>query len=908
MALPASEIRERFLRFFESRGHRRVASSSLVPQGDPTLLFTNAGMVQFKSTFLGQEVRDYKTATTSQKCMRVSGKHNDLENVGRTPRHLTFFEMLGNFSFGDYFKEDAIAWAWELVTEVYGLPAEKLGVTVFREDDEAARIWAEEVGVPEDRIVRLDEADNFWSMGDTGPCGPCTEIYFDTQASRSPQGREAAAQRGEAERSVGPREGLKASEGHRTGSSRFDPAGDSDRWLEIWNLVFMQYDRDASGKTTPLPRPCVDTGAGLERMSAVLQGVTWVYDTDLFRPIIARAEELSGAVKGRDAEKDVSLNVVGDHARALTFLISDGVLPANEGRGYVLRRILRRAARHGVLLGLERPFLHAVADAVIDAMSPAFPELAERRAFITSRIRREEERFLETLTHGLGLLENEIAALAQRGERTLPGSVVFKLYDTFGFPGDLTEDILRGRGLSLDQRGFDASMDEQRTRARAAWKGSGDERTGTAYLALAAEHKSRFRGYETLETRSNVLALLVGGESVAVANAGDEVEVVVEETPFYAESGGQVGDRGAIATPRGRVEVRDTQRPTGELVVHRGRVVSGSVRVDDPATLTVDAEARAATVRNHSGTHLLHAALRSVLGPQAMQKGSLVAPDRLRFDFTHDAPLSADEIERIEDLANQWIEANAPAAVREMAYPDAVEAGAIALFGEKYGDRVRVISFGEFSTELCGGTHARATGDIGLLKVIGESGIASGVRRIEALTGHGALEHLRAQERTLERLSELLRAPVGELPARVEKLLEEKRAAEQEIARMRAAQRGAASADLSSEAREIAGTRVIRARVEGVSGVELRGMVDDLRNKLGSGVVLLAAVEDGRVSLALGVTPDLTKRWKAGDLVREIAGVVGGKGGGRPDFAQAGGNQPERLDDAFARLETLLAG
>jgi alanyl-tRNA synthetase len=876
MSLPASEIRERFLRFFESRGHRRVASSSLVPQGDPTLLFTNAGMVQFKNTFLGQEVRDYKTATTSQKCMRVSGKHNDLENVGRTPRHLTFFEMLGNFSFGDYFKENAIAWAWELVTREYGLPAEKLGVTVFREDDDAARIWAEEVGVPADRIRRLDEADNFWSMGDTGPCGPCSEIYVD----------------------MGPQPGSRPD---------FDPTDESGRWLEIWNLVFMQFDRDASGKMTPLPRPCVDTGAGLERMSAVLQGKTWVYDTDLFRPIIARAEELSGVAKGRDPEKDVSLNVVGDHARAVTFLIGDGVLPSNEGRGYVLRRILRRAARHGVLLGLERPFLHAVADAVIDTMSPAFPELVERRAFITSRIRREEERFLETLTNGLGLLENEIAALGKRSERTLPGAVVFKLYDTFGFPVDLTADILRGRGLALDQAGFDTAMDEQRTRARAAWKGSGDERTGAAYLGLAGDYKTRFRGYEALETRSNVLALLVGGESVAAANAGDEVEVVVEETPFYAESGGQVGDRGVITTPKGRVEVHDTQRPTGELVVHKGRVVSGSVRVDDPATLSVDAEARAATVRNHSGTHLLHAALRAVLGPQALQKGSLVAPDRLRFDFTHDAPLSAEEIEQIEDLANQWIEANAPAAVREMTYPDAIEAGAVALFGEKYGDRVRVISFGPYSTELCGGTHARATGDIGLLKVVGESGIASGVRRIEALTGHGALEHLRQQERTLERLSELLRAPIGELPARVEKLLEEKRAAEQEIARMRAAQRGAASADLSSEAREIAGTRVIRAVVDGVTSQELRGMVDDLRNKLGSGIVLLAAVEDGRVSLALGVTPDLTKRWKAGDLVREIAGVVGGKGGGRPDFAQAGGNQPERLDDAFARLEQLLA-
>jgi len=876
MSLAASEIRELFLRFFESRGHRRVASSSLVPAGDPTLLFTNAGMVQFKRTFLGQEVRDYKTATTSQKCMRVSGKHNDLENVGRTPRHLTFFEMLGNFSFGDYFKQEAIAWAWELVTGVYGLPREMLGVTVFREDDEAARIWSEEVGVPGDRIVRLDEADNFWSMGETGPCGPCSEIYFD----------------------MGPQP---------TSRPGFDPTDDSGRWLEIWNLVFMQYDRDGSGAMTPLPRPCVDTGAGLERMSAVLQGVSWIYDTDLFRPILTRAQELSGVAKGSDPEKDVSLNVVADHARALSFLISDGVLPSNEGRGYVLRRILRRAARHGVLLGVERPFLHGVADAVIDAMSPAFPELAERRAFITGRIRREEERFLETLTHGLGLLEDEIARLAERGERGLPGAVVFKLYDTFGFPVDLTEDILRGRGLTLDQAGFDAAMGEQRARARAAWKGSGDERTGAAYLALAGEHKTRFRGYDTLEARSNIAALLVGGESVAVANEGDDVEVIVDETPFYAESGGQVGDRGEIATPRGRVEVRDAQRPVGELVVHRGRVAQGSVRVEDLATLRVDADARAATVRNHSGTHLLHAALRSVLGPQAMQKGSLVAPDRLRFDFTHDAPVSGEEIERIEDLANQWIAANAPATVREMAYPDAIEAGAVAIFEEKYGDRVRVISFGGFSTELCGGTHARATGDIGLLKIIGESGIAAGVRRIEALTGHGALAHLRGQERTLESLSSLLRAPIGELTARVEKLLEEKRAAEQEVARLRAAQRGAASADLSSEAREVAGVKVISARVEGVSGKELRGMVDDLRGKLGSGVVLLAAVEDGRVSLALGVTPDLTDRFPAGQMITTVSGAVGGKGGGRPDFAQAGGSQPERLDDAFNRLEALLA-
>src|SRR3989475_2484955 len=603
--MTSNEIRSAFLRYFEQRNHRVVKSLPLIPKDHPTLLFTSAGMVQFKDVLLGREKREYVRATSSQKCVRAGGKHNDLENVGYTARHNTFFEMLGNFSFGDYFKEGAIAFAWEFLTQVLQLPVDKLWVTIYRDDDVAFDIWHQQVGVAADRIVRLGEADNFWSMGDTGPCGPCSEIYFD----------------------MGPQRGSPSRPG-------FDPTDESGRWLEIWNLVFMQYDRDVSGAMAPLPRPCVDTGAGLERMAAVLQGVTWVYDTDLFRPIIARAEELSGGTRGRDAEKDVSLNVVADHARAVSFLIGDGVLPANEGRGYVLRRILRRAARHGVLLGLERPFLPAAADAVIDQMSPVFPELAERRAFIPSRIRREEERFLETLTHGLGLLENEIAALAARRERTLPGSVGFKLYDTFGFPVDLTEDILRGRGLSLDQSGFDAAMDEQRTRARAAWKGSGDERTGAAYLALAAEHKSRFLGYEALEARTNVAALLVGGESVAAANAGDEVEVVASETPFYAESGGQVGDRGVIATPRGRIEVRDTQRPAGELVVHPGRVVSGSVRVDDPATLTVDAEARAAAVRNHSGTHLLHAALRAVLGPQALQKGSLVAPDRLRLDVT----------------------------------------------------------------------------------------------------------------------------------------------------------------------------------------------------------------------------------------------------------------------------------
>ncbi|HXK23163.1 MAG TPA: alanine--tRNA ligase [Myxococcota bacterium] len=875
MALSADEIREAFLRFFEERGHRRVLSSSLVPQGDPTLLFTNAGMVQFKRVFLGEETRDYKTATTSQKCMRVSGKHNDLENVGRTPRHLTFFEMLGNFSFGDYFKREAIAWAWELVTRVYGLPAAKLGVTVFREDDEAARIWREEVGLPANRIVRLDEADNFWQMGDTGPCGPCSEIYFDT--------------------------------GEQPGSRPgFDPTDDSGRWLEIWNLVFMQFDRNAAGQMNPLPRPCVDTGAGLERMSAVLQGKTWVYDTDLFAPILLRAQELSGVARGRDPEKDVSLNVVADHARALTFLIGDGVLPSNEGRGYVLRRILRRAARHGVRLGIERPFLHQVSGAVIDAMSGAYPDLAERRAFIADRIEREEQRFLETLTRGLALLEDEIARQKQRGAKELPGEVGFRLYDTYGFPLDLTTDILRDQGMTLEQPGFDAAMEGQRARARAAWKGSGDERVGEVYGRLAADLHSVFRGYESLETRSTIRALLVDGESREVASTGEEAELVVDETPFYAESGGQVGDRGKVTTDTGKMTIRDTRKPVGGLVVHLGKVTEGEIHLDSQARLAVDAEARAATVRNHSGTHLLHAALRRVLGPQAMQKGSLVAPDRLRFDFTHDAPLDPEEIRAIEDHVNDWIERNAPAQIREMGYREAIESGAVAIFEEKYGDVVRVIRFGDFSTELCGGTHARATGDIGLLKIVGESGIAAGVRRIEALTGKGALLHLRQQEQLLRRLAELLRSPVGELPARVEKLLEERRAADQEIERLRREKRGAASVDLSAKAETIGSVRAVVTQVDGADPKELRNLVDELRAKLGSGLVLLAARADGRVTLAAGVTQDLATTFHAGQLIGAVSGVVGGKGGGRPDFAQGGGPDVAKVDAAFEKFRELV--
>jgi alanyl-tRNA synthetase len=870
------EIRQTFLRFFEQRGHRLVPSGPLVPEGDPTLLFANAGMVQFKRLFLGEEKRGYVRATTSQKCMRVSGKHNDLENVGRTPRHHTFFEMLGNFSFGDYFKQQAIEYAWELVTGPLGLSPERLVVTVFRDDEDAHRIWRDGIGLPAERVFHLGEDDNFWAMGDTGPCGPCSEIYVDY--GKKP---------------------------HCTNAD-CNPSCDCGRYLEFWNLVFMQFNRDASGKMTPLPKPSIDTGAGLERLAAVVQGVGSNYETDLFRGILARAQELSGVALGSDPEKDVSLRVVADHARAITFLVGDGVLPSNEGRGYVLRRILRRAARHGVLLGVERPFLYGVADAVIDEMEDAYPDLVERRAYIADRIAREEERFLETLSKGLALLEEEIREVRARRADTLSGEVVFKLYDTFGFPLDLTEDILRGHGLTVDQAGFDAAMGEQRGRARAAWKGSGEKAVGEIYGRLASVHSTRFLGYESLALENPLRAIVKDGAEVESARKGDAVEIVTEETPFYAESGGQVGDRGEIRTAGGRIAIEDTQRPVEGLIVHRGRVVEGEVRVGEGAKLQVDAEARAATVRNHSGTHLLHAALRRVLGPQAMQKGSLVSNERLRFDFTHDAPLSEQEIERIEDLANQWIETNAPARIRVLPYKQAIAEGAIAIFEEKYGDEVRVISFGDFSTELCGGVHARASGDIGLLKVLGETGIASGVRRIEALTGAGALLHLRQQERTLERVAALLKAPVGEAPARLEKLLEANRALEKELEKLRAERRGAASGDLVSQARDVAGVRVLAARADDADGADLRGMVDDLRQKLRSGIVLLAAEAEGRVTLALGVTPDLVGRFKAGALIRELAEIVGGKGGGKPDFAQAGGRDAAKIPEAFERLMALV--
>ncbi len=877
MSLPSREIRESFLRFFEERGHRRVPSASLVPESDPTLMFVNSGMVPFKRTLLGEETRDYVRATTSQKCLRVSGKHNDLENVGRTSRHHTFFEMLGNFSFGDYFKEKAIEHAWALLTEGVGLKPENLVVSVFRDDDEAYGIWHDQIGIPESRLYRLDEKENFWSMGDTGPCGPCSEIHFDWGALPD--------------------------------HPKDDPSSETGRFMEIWNLVFMQFNRDAAGKMTPLPSPSIDTGMGLERLAALLQGKRSTWDSDLFTPLIARAAELSNVTPGEDPEIDVSLRVAADHARALAFLIGDGVLPSNAGRGYVLRRILRRASRHGKLLGRDSPFIYEVADAVIDEMGDAFPELSERRAYITGRIRREEERFLETLSKGLTLLEAEIEELKAQGGSQLSGKTVFKLYDTFGFPLDLTADILVGHQMTLDQSGFDEAMSGQKARARAAWKGSGDTAVEEIYGRIASDIQTTFHGYEALELEAPLAAMLKHGEAVSEASAGDEVELIFEQTPFYAESGGQVGDRGRIVTASAEVEIRDVLKPVTGLFVHRGVIVSGELRIDQHARLRVDVESRNAIVRNHTGTHLLHAALRGVLGEQAMQKGSLVGPDRLRFDFTHDSPLTMSELDAIEDQVNRWIEANHSGSTREMDYKSAVKAGAIAIFDEKYAELVRVVSFGDCSTELCGGTHARATGDIGLLKIISESGIAAGIRRIEALTGLGALRHIRSQERLATEAAEALKVPLAELPGRVGRLLEERKQAQKQIDDLRARKQGSGAGDLFGSARAIAaipGAMAIAGRVEDVDARAMRSMVDDFRNRLGTGVVCLAAESGGKALLAIGVTKDLTSKLKAGELIREVAGVVGGGGGGRPDFAQAGGKDPSRIDLALEKFNELV--
>ena len=874
--LSSAELRALFLDFFEKHAHRIVPSSSLIPGNDPTLLFTNAGMVQFKDVFLGKDQRSYSRAASSQRCVRAGGKHNDLENVGYTARHHTFFEMLGNFSFGDYFKRDAIRFAWDFVTgeQWLGVDPKRLMVTVYHTDDAAYHVWNKEIGLAAERIVRIgdkpssgsDDAakspsgDNFWQMGDTGPCGPCTEIFYDhgAQIPGGPPGSEDA---------------------------------DGDRWIEIWNLVFMQFDRSSDGQLMPLPKPSVDTGMGLERVAAVMQGVHSNYEIDLFVNLIKDAALITGAP---DLQSN-SLRVIADHVRACSFLIADGVLPSNEGRGYVLRRIIRRAIRHGYQLGCNEPFFYKLVASLEREMGSAYPELKTQRSHVERVLLQEEERFAETLTQGMGLLEN---AIKQLPGKEIPGATVFKLYDTYGFPIDLTADIARERGLTIDQPGFDAAMQAQRDRARAASKFAVDLRGTTT-----VEGKTTFSGYEHTHGEGVIVALLKDNESVSILHEGQTGQVILDQTAFYAESGGQVGDSGVLTAGNAHFEVTDTQK-IGGVFAHVGRLQRGDLSIGTQVRAQVDIERRRAIMANHSATHLLHAALRKVLGTHVTQKGSLVAPERLRFDFSHYAAVTADELKQVERLVNAQIRNNAAADTALMPYDQAVAAGAMALFGEKYEAEVRVLKFGEFSTELCGGTHVGRTGDIGLFKIISEGGVAAGVRRIEAVTGETALEWVACADQVVRDVASLVKAGRDEVEEKVRQLIDRSRKLEKELAQLKSKLAGGQGGDLSAQAVNVAGIKVLAAQLEGADVAALRGAVDQLKNKLGSAAVVLAATDGAtKVLLIAGVTSDLTTRIKAGDLVNVVAQQVGGKGGGRPDMAQAGGNDPTRLSEALASVE-----
>ena len=853
--LSSNELRQAFLDFFHDRDHEIVASAPLVPGNDPTLLFTNAGMVQFKDVFLGDDKRSYDRAVTSQRCVRAGGKHNDLENVGYTTRHHTFFEMLGNFSFGDYFKREAIQYGWEFLTGTLGLPAEKLWVTVFNDDDEAADIWLKEMKVDPERFTRMGEKDNFWAMGDTGPCGPCSEIFYD-------HGPDV--------------------EGGPPGS----PDEDGDRYVEVWNLVFMQFDRSADGTMTPLPKPSVDTGMGLERMAAVMQGVHSNYKIDLFANLIKAIAKTLG-VKNDGSS---SLNVIADHIRASAFLIVDGVLPGNEGRGYVLRRIIRRAIRHGKKLGTNDAFFYKLVAPLAKEMGEAYPELQKARAHVEKVLKKEELRFAETLDQGMEILESAIGELD--GEE-IPGAVVFKLYDTYGFPIDLTADIARERGLTIDEQAFEAAMGEQRDRARAASKFSAASDT-----AIKTDAESEFSGYEDTEGSSQVIGVFRNGEFVKQLSAGDEGAIILTSTPFYAESGGQIGDQGILAETGKLFHVVDTQK-SDNAIVHYGAVEEGDIKSGDKLDAIVDADRRQAIRLNHSATHLMHAALRQILGDHVQQKGSLVAPDRLRFDFSHYEAVTADQLVRIEELVNDEIRCNVEAQTRLMSHDDAMQSGAMALFGEKYGDEVRVLRFGDFSVELCGGTHVDRTGDIGVFKITSEGGIASGVRRIEAVTGKGALEWIDTRQRTLDDLAGMLRSQPDLAATKVEQLLKRVKDLEKELVAAKQALVTGDATDHSEDIQEIAGIKVLATRMDGADAKTLRDAVDRLKDKLQSAVVVLGAVDDGKVRLAAGVTKNNTDRIRAGDLIKPVAEQVGGKGGGRPDFAQAGGSNPDALDEAL---------
>jgi alanyl-tRNA synthetase len=868
------EIRQAFLDYFKEAGHEVVKSASLIPRDDPTLLFTNAGMVPFKRVFLGEEKRSYVRAASSQKCVRAGGKHNDLENVGRTARHHTFFEMLGNFSFGDYFKAEAIRFAWDLLTRVYSLPPDKLYASVYEQDDEAYQLWQQVVGLPTERIVRLGAKDNFWSMGDTGPCGPCSEIIIDQ----------------------GPAFGC--------GQATCAPGCDCDRYLELWNLVFMQFNRDGAGQLTPLPKPSIDTGMGLERITAVKQGVPNNFASDLFRDLIETIETLSGVKIGQQEAIDVSIKVIADHSRALAFLMADGALPSNEGRGYVIRRILRRAARHGKVLGLDRPFLYRMTEVVAATMGDVYPEVRENLPLTVQVVQKEEERFLETLDHGLKLLSEEIDRLKEQGTNRVPGALIFKLYDTYGFPLDIIQDIARDQQLTLDEPGFETSMARQREMSRQSWKGSGEKELQEVYRRLMTRDlKTEFVGYQTLEAESMILAILRDGEETESAQGPAKVEVVTAATPFYAESGGQAGDQGTITGPRGWLIVEETVALPNKTIIQRGKIQEGSLTVGEAVSLSVAADWRTPTARNHSATHLLHGALRRVLGEQIKQAGSLVTPKRLRFDFTCFSAPAREELRRVEDLVNEVIRENQPVNTEVTDFDRAVAQGAMALFEEKYGDQVRLVRMGDFSQELCGGTHIQRTGDIGFFKIVSEGSVAAGVRRIEALTGPEALEEVHRREDQLLALAELLKTGPEDLNLRVEKIQAQQKDLERTIARLnKELMTGGGLDGLLGKTREVQGVKVLAALAPTGEAKELRDLADTLRDRLGSGIVIIGGVQDEKALLVTVVTKDLLPRFHAGKIVKRMAQAVGGSGGGRPDMAQAGGTKPELLEQALKEV------
>jgi len=875
--LDSNEIRRRFLQFFADRGHAIVKSSSLIPAEDPTLLFVNAGMNQFKDVFLGREQRSYTTATSCQKCVRAGGKHNDLDNVGHTRRHQTFFEMLGNFSFGGYFKKEAIDYAWTLLTREFKLPIDKLWVTIFREDDAAAKFWISGPGVARDRILRLDEKDNFWQMGDTGPCGPCSEIHYDLGPAASELGHTNCA----------------------------FPC-DCGRYVEIWNLVFMQFDRDSEGHLSPLPKPSIDTGMGLERIASVLQGKISNYETDLLRPIIDEACQLFNVEYGGAASSDVSLRIIADHVRAATFLIGDGVIPSNEGRGYVLRKIMRRGIRQGTLLGYKEPFLYTLSGYVVEMMKEAYPELIHTREYVARVIKTEEERFAAMVTVGLQRLEQTIHQLVKSGKDVIPGIEIFKLYDTYGFPLDFTKEIADEKSMRLDMDGFEAELEKQRERARQSWRGD-ETAVSPVYEKFVGKGGTPFLGYDAIRSTSRIAGILVNGMPVDSVGGGQTAEIILDETPFYAESGGQVGDTGTLTSPSGVARILDTYSPVRGVIVHKVQMEFGNLAVNDEIQAQVDEERRLRIAANHTGTHILHAVLRETLGTHVKQAGSLVAPDRLRFDYTHFAPLTDREIEEIEQKINRIVFRNLPVQTEIMEINQAIARGALAFFGEKYQQQVRVVSIPEVSMELCGGTHTRMTGDVGLFKIVGESSIASGIRRIEALTGFGTFVRLEEDENLLQEIAHTLRTPRTELTRAITRLLEQQRHLENELEALKRRTAKSQIGNLVESPATVKGISVVSRRVEGVDASMLRELAENAGTKIGSGVVVLGLASDGKASLVAVVSQDLQKRLHAGRIIKEVAAWVGGSGGGRPDFAQAGGKNAEKLEEALQAVYNIVA-